>query len=128
MTGYDIDVYRDSDEVTDDVDLDEFRDEIEPWIIDALKGIGCDTARAVLEVAPDELAKRTDLEDETVIEVLTETVQRSTRDERGKKGWTVRKGVTVKRVAPQYVECGSSRSRWREICWPWLGGQGVTTF
>ncbi|HRO38371.1 MAG: transcription termination factor NusA [Flavobacteriales bacterium] len=70
LTGYDIDVYRDSDEVTDDVDLDEFRDEIEPWIIDALKGIGCDTARAVLEVAPDELAKRTDLEDETVIEVL----------------------------------------------------------
>ncbi|HMN04673.1 MAG TPA: transcription termination factor NusA [Flavobacteriales bacterium] len=70
LSGYDIDVYRDSDEVTDDVDLDEFRDEIEPWIIDALKGIGCDTARSVVEIAPDELAKRTDLEDETVTEVL----------------------------------------------------------
>ncbi|MCC6838919.1 MAG: transcription termination/antitermination protein NusA [Flavobacteriales bacterium] len=70
LTGFDIDVYRDSDEVTDDVDLDEFRDEIEPWIIEALKNIGCDTARSVLEVAPDELAKRTDLEDETVLEVL----------------------------------------------------------
>ncbi len=70
LTGFDIDVYRDSDEVTDDVDLDEFRDEIEPWIIEALKNIGCDTARSVLEVAPEELAKRTDLEDETVAEVL----------------------------------------------------------
>lgn len=70
LSGYDIDVYRDSDEVTDDVDLDEFRDEIEPWIIEALKTIGCDTARSVLEVAPEELAKRTDLEDETVAEVL----------------------------------------------------------
>ncbi len=70
LTGYDIDVYRDSDEVTDDVDLDEFRDEIEPWIIEALKNIGCDTARSVVEIAPEELAKRTDLEDETVIEVL----------------------------------------------------------
>ena len=70
LTGYDIDVYRDSDEVTDDVDLEEFRDEIEPWIIEALKNIGCDTARSVVEIAPDELAKRTDLEDETVIEVL----------------------------------------------------------
>lgn len=70
LSGYDIDVYRDSDEVTDDVDLDEFKDEIEPWIIDAMKSIGCDTARSVLEVAPEELAKRTDLEDETVAEVL----------------------------------------------------------
>lgn len=70
LSGYDIDVYRDSDEVTDDVDLDEFKDEIEPWIIEALKGVGCDTARSVLEVAPDELARRTDLEDETVAEVL----------------------------------------------------------
>ncbi len=70
LTGFDIDVYRDSDEVTDDVDLDEFRDEIEPWIIDALKGIGCDTARSVVEIAPDDLAKRTDLEEETVAEVL----------------------------------------------------------
>lgn len=70
LSGYDIDVYRDSDEVTDDVDLDEFKDEIEPWIIDTLKNIGCDTARSVVEIAPDELAKRTDLEDETVLEVL----------------------------------------------------------
>ncbi|MEO5584813.1 MAG: transcription termination factor NusA [Flavobacteriales bacterium] len=70
LTGFDIDVYRDSDEVTDDVDLDEFRDEIEPWIIEALKNIGCDTARSVVEIAPEDLAKRTDLEEETVTEVL----------------------------------------------------------
>ena len=70
LSGFEIDVYRDSDEVTDDVDLDEFKDEIEPWIIEALKNIGCDTARSVVEIAPDELAKRTDLEEETVTEVL----------------------------------------------------------
>ena len=70
LTGFDIDVYSDSDEVTDDVDLDEFRDEIEPWIIEALKNIGCDTARSVVEIAPEDLAKRTDLEEETVTEVL----------------------------------------------------------
>ena len=52
------------------MDLDEFKDEIEPWIIEALKNIGCDTARSVVEIAPDELAKRTDLEEETVTEVL----------------------------------------------------------
>jgi N utilization substance protein A len=70
LSGYEIDVYRDSDEVTDDVDLDEFKDEIEPWIIEALKNIGCDTARSVVEIAPDDLAKRTDLEEETIAEVL----------------------------------------------------------
>jgi N utilization substance protein A len=70
LTEYDIDVYRDSDEVTDDVDLEEFKDEIEPWIIEALKGIGCDTARMVVEIPAEELAKRTDLEEETIAEVL----------------------------------------------------------
>jgi len=70
LTGFDIDVYRDSDEVTDDVDLDEFSDEIEPWIIDELKSIGCDTARSVVEISAEDLVKRTDLEEETVIEVL----------------------------------------------------------
>jgi N utilization substance protein A len=63
-------VYRDSDEVTDDVDLDEFSDEIEPWIIDELKSIGCDTARSVVEISAEDLVKRTDLEEETVNEVL----------------------------------------------------------
>lgn len=70
LSGFDIDVYRETDEVTDDVSLDEFGDEIEPWIIAVLKGIGCDTARSVLDIPSTELAKRTDLEDETVNEVL----------------------------------------------------------
>ncbi len=70
LTGFDIDVYRETDEVTDDVSLDEFSDEIEPWILDTLKGIGCDTARSVLDIPLSELAKRTDLEDETVAEVV----------------------------------------------------------
>ena len=70
LTGYDIDVYRETDEVTDDVSIDDFADEIDQWIIDVLKGIGCDTARSVLDIPPGELAKRTDLEEETINEVV----------------------------------------------------------
>ena len=68
LTGYDIDVYRDVEE--EDVDLQEFSDEIEQWIIDALKAIGCDTAKSVLELSAEDLARRTDLEEETVTEVI----------------------------------------------------------
>jgi N utilization substance protein A len=72
LTGYEIDVYRDSDDPTDmeDVDLDEFSDEIEAWVIDQLKGIGCDTARSVLALNREELVRRTDLEEETVDELI----------------------------------------------------------
>jgi N utilization substance protein A len=71
ITGYEIDVYRENDELElEDVDLDEFADEIEEWIIDELKGIGCDTARSVLELSKKELIRRTDLEEETVDEIL----------------------------------------------------------
>lgn len=70
LTGYEIDVYRESDSrVTEDVDLDEFADEIEGWIIDELKAIGCDTARSVLELSNEDLVTRTDLEDETIREI-----------------------------------------------------------
>ena len=68
LTGYDIDVYREVEE--EDVDLDEFSDEIDQWIIEAFKRIGCDTAKAVLEFPIDDLIKRTDLEEETVREVV----------------------------------------------------------
>ena len=68
LTGYDIDVYREIEE--DDVDLDEFSDEIEEWIIKQFKAIGCDTARSVLELSIEELVHRTDLEEETIIEVV----------------------------------------------------------
>lgn len=72
LTGYEIDVYRESDgvEEEDDVNLDEFTDEIDSWIIDVLKGIGCDTAKSVLEIPFEDLVKRTDLEEETVQEVI----------------------------------------------------------
>ena len=71
LTGYEIDVYRNVDEVEiDDVDLDEFSDELESWVIDALKNIGCDTARSVLELSKEELIRRTDLEEETIDDVL----------------------------------------------------------
>ena len=71
LTGYEIDVYRETDtEDEEDVNLDEFVDEIEGWVIDALKAIGCDTAKSVLEIPFKELVKRTDLEEETVKEVI----------------------------------------------------------
>ena len=68
LTGYEIDVYRDTDE-EEDVSLTEFLDEIDEWIIDVFKNIGCDTAKSVLELDVKELAKRTDLEENTIIEV-----------------------------------------------------------
>ena len=70
LCGYDIDVYRDEDTFEDDVAIDEFTDEIEDWIIDALKAIGCDTAKSVLEISAEDLASRTDLEIETIEDVL----------------------------------------------------------
>tara|TARA_B100000795_G_scaffold229689_1_gene186852 strand:+ start:1066 stop:2307 length:1242 start_codon:yes stop_codon:yes gene_type:complete len=70
LTGYEIDVFREEDSFEDDVDIDEFKDEIEEWILDALKKIGCDSAKSVLDIDPEDLVLRTDLEKETVDEVL----------------------------------------------------------
>lgn len=70
LTGFEIDVYRESDTDIDDVDLEEFSDEIDSWIIDELKNIGCDTAKSVLAIPKEDLVKRTDLEEETIDEVL----------------------------------------------------------
>ncbi len=71
LTGYDIDVYREVEE--EDVALTEFADEIEPWIIEALQHVGCDTAKSVLELPVEEIAARADLEIEQaqkVVEIL----------------------------------------------------------
>lgn len=70
LTGFEIEVYRDSEIDEEDVDLQEFTDEIDPWIIDVLKSIGCDTAKSVLELPVEELAQRSDLEDETIQEII----------------------------------------------------------
>lgn len=72
LTGFELDVYRDSEEEAHefDVDLDEFSDEIETWVIDELKRVGCDTARSVLQLTPAELERRTDLEKETIQDVI----------------------------------------------------------
>jgi N utilization substance protein A len=70
LTGFEIDVYRDTDEDQEDVDIQEFTDEIDQWIIDELKTMGCDTARSVLDLEVAELVKRTDLEEETINEVM----------------------------------------------------------
>ncbi|MGM0376057.1 MAG: transcription termination factor NusA [Bacteroidota bacterium] len=71
LTGYEIDVYRETEnEDEEDVSLDEFSDEIEAWILDELKAIGCDTAKSVLDLTVEDLTKRTDLEEETIREVI----------------------------------------------------------
>jgi transcription termination/antitermination protein NusA len=70
LTDYEIDVFRDVAGAEEDIDLDEFADEIESWILDELKAVGCDTARSVLDLSVQELVKRTDLEEETVKEVM----------------------------------------------------------
>ncbi len=73
LTGYEIDVYRESDETgdsNDDVLLSEFSDVIDSWVIEEFRKIGCDTAKSVLDISFEELAKRTDLEEETVSKVL----------------------------------------------------------
>jgi len=70
LSGYEIDVYRDSDVHNEDVDLQEFSDEIDQWIINEFKSIGCDTAKSVLALSVAELVKRTDLEEETINEVI----------------------------------------------------------
>jgi N utilization substance protein A len=71
LTGYEIDVYREIDEEDlDDIYLDEFNDEIDQWVIDAFKAIGLDTAKEVLGTSKEDLLRRTDLEEETIDEVL----------------------------------------------------------
>lgn len=70
LTGFEIDVFRDIEEMEDDVDLDEFSDEIESWVIDELKSIGCDTAKSVLQLDKKELLRRSDLEEETIEDVM----------------------------------------------------------
>lgn len=70
LTGYEIDVYREGAVDIEDVDLEEFADEIDSWILDELKGIGCDSAKSVLELDVADLVKRTDLEEETIKEVF----------------------------------------------------------
>jgi N utilization substance protein A len=71
LTGYELDVYRDNEGEAEefDIDLEEFSDEIEGWVIDELKRVGCDTARSVLDLTAEELERRTDLEKETIEEV-----------------------------------------------------------
>lgn len=70
LTGYEIDVYREAHEDDEDVDIEEFSDEIEGWIVDEFKRVGLDTAKSILALTSDELVKRTDLEENTVKEVM----------------------------------------------------------
>ena len=71
LTGYVIDVYRDTDKVfEEDIYLDEFKDEIEEWVIEALKDMGCVTAKSVLNTSRADLINKADLEEETVDNVL----------------------------------------------------------
>ena len=69
LVDYEIDVYRDVEGEEYDIDLDEFADEIDAWMLDELKAIGCDTAKSVLDLSEEELVRRTDLEEETIKEI-----------------------------------------------------------
>jgi N utilization substance protein A len=69
LASVEIDVYREDDEDEGDIDLEEFADEIDSWILDELKGIGCDTAKSVLALTVEDLVRRTELEEETVKEI-----------------------------------------------------------
>ena len=73
LTGYELDVFRDTEDQEDeeDVRLEEFSDEIEAWVIDAFKAIGCDTAKSALSLTVEDLVKRTDLEEETILDVIS---------------------------------------------------------
>ncbi|HUX84084.1 MAG TPA: transcription termination factor NusA [Chitinophagaceae bacterium] len=84
LTGYEIDVFRDTETEDEefDIDLDEFADEIEGWVIDELKRIGCDTARSVMDLSVEELAKRSDLEEETIKEVRKILQEEFEKDEK----------------------------------------------
>ncbi len=70
LCGYELDVFRETEVEDEDVKLDEFSDEIESWILDELKAIGCDTAKSVLDLTVEDLVKRTDLEEETIRDVI----------------------------------------------------------
>ena len=70
LTGYDIEVYSEDVEIDEDVMIDEFRDEIDEWIINIFKEIGLDSAKSILDLSVKELVQRTDLEEETIEEVL----------------------------------------------------------
>ena len=70
LTGYEIDVYRESDEEEEDVDIEEFADEIDSWIIDEFKRVGLDTAKSILALSEEELIRRTDLEEDTIKEIV----------------------------------------------------------
>jgi transcription termination/antitermination protein NusA len=71
LTGYEIDVYRDTDQDSEDIDIQEFADEIEQWIIDEFKVVGLDTAKSILDLSLNDLVLRVDLEEETIKEVLS---------------------------------------------------------
>jgi len=80
LTGYEIDVFREVEEGEEDVDIDQFSDEIEEWVIEELKRVGCDTAKSVLQLSIEELEKLTDLEYETieyVIQVINTEFEKS---------------------------------------------------
>ena len=70
LTGYEIDVYRENDEVEEDVDIEEFADEIESWVIEQFKRVGLDTAKSILSLTEEELVRRTDLEEDTIQEIV----------------------------------------------------------
>jgi N utilization substance protein A len=90
LSGYEIDVFREEDLDEEDVDLDEFSDEIEEWVLDAFKKIGCDTAKSVLRLSVEDIERRTDLDTETIEDVMAVLKQEFEEDPIAQKPQTSR--------------------------------------
>lgn len=90
LSGYEIDVFREEDLDEEDVDLDEFSDEIEEWVLDAFKKIGCDTAKSVLRLSVEDIERRTDLDTETIEDVMAVLKQEFEEDPIAQKPQTTR--------------------------------------
>jgi N utilization substance protein A len=110
LTGYEIDVFREDEEQVDtfDIALDEFSDEIEQWVIDEFKRVGCDTAQSVLKLSDNELERRTDLEKETIQEVRRVLQAEFDREEEAEEAAT-EEAVTEEK-APETAE-GTSEEK-----------------
>jgi len=106
LTGYEIDVFREDEEQVDtfDIALDEFSDEIEQWVIDEFKRVGCDTAQSVLKLSDHELERRTDLEKETIVEVRKVLQAEFDREEEAEEATTEEVPAVVEAAAPATEE------------------------
>jgi len=108
LTDYTIDVFRDIDEAyEEDIYLDEFSDEIDAWVIDALKGIGCNTAKSVLAMKREEIMERADLEEQTVDEIMAILASEFEEEYPDASGQEEQPPQQEEQPSPETVEAGA---------------------